>query len=75
MRGIARGALLTMAVATATLAVLDHAQAQRRARPVTEYCLRGPTGGIACVYHTLEQCRRTALGAGGSCMRNPCFKR
>lgn len=75
MSGIARSALLTIAVATAALAALDRAQAQHRARPVTEWCLRGPSGGIACVYQTLEQCRRTALGAGGSCMRNPRFKR
>jgi hypothetical protein len=76
MRRIANGVLLIVAVATATLAALSEpADAQRRARPAAEFCLRGPTGGQSCAYHTLQQCRKAASGAGGSCMRNPRFKR
>jgi len=75
MRGLLKGALLTVVAATAVFAVADSADAQRRSRPQAEFCLRGPTGGQSCAYHTLQQCRKAASGAGGSCMRNPRFKR
>lgn len=68
--------LLTIALATAAIvASAEFAEAQRRARPQAEFCLRGPTGGQSCAYHTLQQCRKAASGAGGSCMRNPRYKR
>ena len=55
-----------VAIATALVAALpETADAQRRARPETKWCLRGPTGGQACLYHTLEQCRKAAHGTGG----------
>jgi hypothetical protein len=75
MRGLAKVALLTLAVATAAVALVDSADAQRRSRPQAEFCLRGPTGGQSCAYHTLQQCRKAASGAGGSCLRNPRYKR
>jgi len=76
MLRLAKRGLLTAAMVTATIAALpDPAEAQRRSRPQTEWCLRGPTGSQACLYNTLEQCRKAARGTGGSCMRNPRFGR
>ena len=45
-----------------------------RTRPQTKYCLRGPTGGQACLYNTLQQCRMAASGTGGTCHRNPHYR-
>jgi hypothetical protein len=59
----------------AIMALPAPAEAQRRPRPQTEWCLRGPTGGMACLYNTFDQCRKAAHGTGGSCRRNPHFRR
>ena len=68
--------LLVLAIASAAIVALpDAAEAQRRSRPQTEWCLRGPTGGMACLYNTFDQCRKAAHGTGGSCRRNPRFQR
>jgi hypothetical protein len=76
MHGLTKGSLLAVAIATAAIMSLpDSAEAQRRTRPETEWCLRGPTGGMACRYNTFEQCRKAAHGTGGSCRRNPRFGR
>ncbi|MGD9920714.1 MAG: DUF3551 domain-containing protein [Pseudorhodoplanes sp.] len=76
MTGLVKQALLMTAIATAAIAALpDIAEAQRRSRPETKWCLRGPSGGQSCGYHTLEQCRKAAFGTGSSCMRNPRFGR
>jgi hypothetical protein len=76
MLGLTKGSLLTAAFAAAAILALSApAEAQRRSRPQTEWCLRGPTGGMACLYNTFEQCRKAAHGTGGSCRRNPHFKR
>ncbi len=50
------------------------AEALARTLPPTPYCLRGPTGGNACAYNTLQQCRLAASGTGGTCMRNPRYR-
>ena len=43
---------------------------------VFAYCLRGgPEGGTRCSYNTRAQCKRTAAGRGGSCVRNPQYAR
>jgi hypothetical protein len=76
MIGLAKRGLLTAAMVTAAIVALpEPSEAQRRARPETKWCLRGPTGGQACLYHTFEQCRKAAHGTGGSCMRNPRYGR
>jgi hypothetical protein len=76
MTGSVKQALVLAAIATAAIAALPVlAQAQRQTRPQTEWCLRGPTGGMACRYNTFEQCRKAAHGTGGSCRRNPRFAR
>jgi hypothetical protein len=68
--------LLAVAIASAAIVALpEPSEAQRRSRPETKWCLRGPTGGQACAFHTLEQCRKAALGTGSTCMRNPRFGR
>jgi hypothetical protein len=69
------GLLVVAIVSAATIVLSGPADAQRRARPETKWCLRGPTGGQACLYHTLEQCRKAAHGTGGSCRRNPRYGR
>jgi hypothetical protein len=66
--------LAVVAMAAASMVMMSEASAAR-ARAETKFCLRGPTGGIACRYNTLEQCRMAASGTGGSCMRNPRFGR
>lgn len=76
MHGLIRNVLLTVAIASAAIVALpEPSEAQRRSRPETKWCLRGPTGGQACLYNTLEQCRKAAQGTGGSCMRNPRYGR
>jgi hypothetical protein len=75
MLGLAKGGLLMAAIATVAITALPDPAEAARARPQTKWCLRGPTGGQACVYHTLEQCRKAAHGTGGSCMRNPRYGR
>jgi hypothetical protein len=73
---LAKRGLLTVAMVTAAIMALpDAAEAQRRARPETKWCMRGPTGGQSCVFHTLDQCRKAAHGTGGSCLRNPRYGR
>lgn len=72
MSGLLRFGLLAAAIASAAIVALpETAEAQRRARPEAKWCLRGPTGGQACLYPTFEQCRKAAHGTGGSCRRNP----
>jgi hypothetical protein len=76
MRGYLKHGLVAAAIASAAVAALSGpAEAQRRTRPETKWCLRGPTGGQACLYHTLEQCRKAAHGTGGVCRRNPRYGR
>jgi hypothetical protein len=71
-----KSVLLLVGIASAAIVALpDSSEAQRRSRPETKWCLRGPTGGQACAFHTLEQCRKAAHGPGGSCLRNPRFGR
>jgi hypothetical protein len=68
--------LLAAAIVSAAMAAMPQTgQAQRQARPETKWCLRGPTGGQACLFHTLEQCRKSAHGTGGTCRRNPRYGR
>lgn len=72
----AKGIVLMAAIASAAAVALPHhADAQRRTRPETKWCLRGPTGGQVCLYNTLEQCRKAAHGTGGVCRRNPRYGR
>jgi hypothetical protein len=66
--------LVVVAMITASVVMVSEVSAAR-SRAETKFCLRGPTGGIACRYNTLEQCRMAASGTGGSCMRNPRFGR
>lgn len=61
-------------IGAGSLAMLGQ-EALARSRPPTPYCLRGPTGGNACAYNTLQQCRLAASGTGGTCMRNPRYGR
>jgi hypothetical protein len=71
-----KSVLLLVGIASAAIVALpDSSEAQRRSRPETKWCLRGPTGGQACLYNTLEQCRKAAHGTGGSCRRNPRYGR
>jgi hypothetical protein len=75
MRRMAGMILLGMAMAASSMMMASEASAaSARSRPATKFCLRGPTGGIACRYNTLEQCRMAASGTGGSCMRNPRYR-
>ncbi len=75
MPRLRKAGLLALAFASAAIVTLpEAAEAQRRTRPQTEWCLRGPTGGMACLYNTFDQCRKAAHGTGGSCRRNPRFK-
>jgi hypothetical protein len=74
MLGLAKGSLLATAFAAAAIVTLS-APAEAQRRPQTEWCLRGPTGGMACLYNTFDQCRKAAHGTGGSCRRNPHFRR
>ena len=72
----AKGILLMVAVGSAAVVALpETSDAQRRTRPEAKWCLRGPTGGQACHYNTLEQCRKAAHGTGGVCRRNPRYGR
>jgi hypothetical protein len=80
MRGFAmfrsaKSGLLIAAIAAVAIAALPEPAHAARARAEAKWCLRGPTGGQSCAFHTLEQCRRAAHGTGGSCMRNPRFGR
>lgn len=75
MRYEAKIVLVTMAMVAAVIVALSVPSEAARSRPETKWCLRGGTGGQACLYHTLEQCRKAASGTGGSCMRNPRFGR
>jgi hypothetical protein len=76
MVGFAKRGLLAVAMMTAAIVALpEPAEAQRRVRPEAKWCLRGPTGGQACLYPTFEQCRKAAHGTGGSCRRNPRYGR
>jgi hypothetical protein len=75
MLRLAKCGLLAIGMTAATIALPDPAEAQRQPRPQTEWCLRGATGGMACLYNTFEQCRKAAHGTGGSCRRNPRFAR
>jgi hypothetical protein len=71
-----KAGLLALAIAAAAiLALPEPADAQRRPRPESKWCLRGPTGGMACLYSTFDQCRKAAHGTGGSCRRNPRYGR
>jgi hypothetical protein len=71
-----KSVLLLVGIASAAIVALpDSSEAQRRSRPETKWCLRGPTGGQACLYNTLDQCRKAAHGTGGSCRRNPRYGR
>jgi hypothetical protein len=74
MLKLLRRGLLTGAVIAAIGALPEPAEAAR-SRAEAKWCLRGPTGGQSCAFHTLEQCRKAAHGPGGSCMRNPRFGR
>jgi hypothetical protein len=65
--------LLILAIWAGALAMFCE-EAAARTRPETKFCLRGPTGGVACRYNTLEQCRMAASGTGGSCMHNPRYR-
>ncbi len=75
MPGLAKVGLMVAALVTVTIAALPDPAEAARSRPQTKWCLRGPTGGQACAFHTLEQCRRSAHGTGGSCLRNPRYGR
>ncbi|MGV3634113.1 MAG: DUF3551 domain-containing protein [Pseudorhodoplanes sp.] len=76
MRRSLKLVLVAVTIASAATIVLSvPADAQRRVRPETKWCLRGPTGGQACLYNTLEQCRKAAHGTGGVCRRNPRYGR
>jgi hypothetical protein len=66
--------LVVVAMVAVSIVTMSEVSAAR-SRPATKFCLRGPTGGIACHYNTLEQCRMAASGTGGSCMRNPRYGR
>jgi hypothetical protein len=66
--------VLALAIGAGFLAMLC-GESLARSRPPTKYCLRGPTGGSACAYNTLQQCRLAASGTGGTCMRNPRYGR
>lgn len=74
MRGLTKGVMLALAMATVAVAALPE-RSEARTRPQTKWCLRGPTGSNACLYNTFEQCRLAASGTGGSCMRNPRYGR
>lgn len=65
--------LMILAIAAGLLGAFCEESAART-RPQTPYCLRGPTGGQACLYNTLQQCRMAASGTGGSCHRNPRYR-
>lgn len=65
--------LLVLAIWAGVFAVWGE-EAAARTRPETKFCLRGPTGSIACRYNTLEQCRMAASGTGGSCMHNSRYR-
>ncbi len=67
--------LVVVAMVAASIVTMSEVSRSARSRAETKFCLRGPTGGIACRYNTLEQCRMAASGTGGSCMRNPRFGR
>lgn len=67
--------VLLAALAMLVLPGLAEQAAARSHRPQAPYCLRGPTGGLACHYNSLDQCRRAASGTGGTCMRNPHYGR
>ena len=76
MRGMVAMFVLGAAMmASSAMMTSEASAASARSRPATKFCLRGPTGGIACRYNTLEQCRMAASGTGGSCMRNPRYGR
>ena len=65
--------LMILAISAGWLAIVC-GESAARSRPQTPYCLRGPTGGQACFYNTLQQCRMAASGTGGSCHRNPHYR-
>lgn len=69
-----KAGLLTLAIAAGLFGAFG-GESAARTRPQTPYCLRGPTGGQACLYNTLQQCRAAASGTGGSCHRNPHYRR
>jgi hypothetical protein len=75
MSKLLKSGLLTVAVIAAAIGALAEPVDAARARAEAKWCLRGPTGGQSCAFHTLEQCRKAAHGPGGSCMRNPRFGR
>jgi hypothetical protein len=75
MSNLLKSGLLSVAVIAVAIGVSSAPTEAARARAEAKWCLRGPTGGQSCAFHTLEQCRKAAHGPGGSCMRNPRFGR
>ena len=67
--------LASLAAAIAILSVnTDTASAQNTTRP---YCIRdggGSPGMWDCSYYSMNQCRASASGVGGSCQPNPWYQ-
>lgn len=67
--------IATVATAAAILSAdTGPAAAQNTTRP---YCLRDGVNGQGtwdCTYYSMDQCRATASGAGGSCQPNPWYQ-
>lgn len=68
--------LASLAAAIAILTVNVESASAQAGNPTRPYCLRdGVMGGGSwdCSYYSMQQCRATASGAGGSCQPNPWY--
>jgi hypothetical protein len=72
-----RTLFVALAGATAVLAA-DVASVQAQvSSPRNPWCIRDGVNGAGswdCSYHNLAQCRASASGAGGHCVRNPNYR-
>ena len=69
--------LASLAAAIAILTVNAPSASAQPGNPTRPYCLRdGVNGGGSwdCSYYSMDQCRATASGAGGSCQPNPWYQ-
>ena len=65
-----------LAAAIAILAANVQSASAQAANPTRPYCLRDGVMGAGnwdCSYYTMDQCRATAHGNGGSCQPNPWY--
>jgi hypothetical protein len=64
----------TMAASAAALSALAFVAIASPAAQAGEYCSTNTSGMRGCGYSSLEQCRASTAGVGGSCGRDPYYQ-